>query len=112
MNNEEGKPNYYGHRDRMRKRFFEVGAENMRTAELLEIMLFYVIPRRDTAPIARDLLNKFGNIKAVLEATPSQLKEIDGVSDGVIAYLKMIKSFSPRRLNSSKLALVTPIKRI
>ncbi len=53
-------PHYYGHRDRLRARFTEVGGDALPDYELLELVLFRSIPRRDVKPIAKELLKRFG----------------------------------------------------
>ena len=65
-----------GHRKRMKARFRERGPDELRDHELLELLLFYAIPRQDTNEIARRLLDRFGSFAAVMEATPEELREI------------------------------------
>jgi DNA repair protein RadC len=63
-------PHYNGHRDRLRARFAEVGGEGLPDYELLELVLFRSIPRRDVKPIAKELLRRFGTFAEVLAAVP------------------------------------------
>jgi len=56
------KPHYFGHRERLRKRFKKSGAEGFHDYELLELLLTYGIPRRDVKPIAKELINRFGSL--------------------------------------------------
>lgn len=86
----EDKPHYHGHRDRLRARFLDAGAEALHDHEVLELLLFGVIPRRDTKPIAKALLARFGNFGEVLAASPEDLKEISGIKDGAAAMLKAV----------------------
>ncbi len=78
-----------GHRDRLKKKFLKNGAEVMEKHEILELMLFYSIPRRDTNPIAHELLNKFGSISSLIDA-PTEILRQEGISENTIVYLKMI----------------------
>ena len=59
-------PHFLGHRERLKTRFRELGAERLADYELLELILFQVVPRRDTKPIAKALLSRFGSFSEVL----------------------------------------------
>ena len=78
-----------GHRDRLRKKFLDNGFDGMEHHEVLELMLYYGIPRKDTNPIAHSLLDSFGSISAVFDAPIDKLKEA-GVSQNCAVYLKLI----------------------
>jgi len=78
-----------GHRERLKKRFLTDGIEHMEKHEILEMMLFFSIPRRDTNPLAHELLAKFGSISTLLDA-PIDILRQNGLSESTIAYLKMI----------------------
>ena len=78
-----------GHRDRIKKKFLKNGMRVMEKHEILELMLFYSIPRHDTNPIAHELLRKFGSISALIDAPVEVLKK-ERVSENTIVYLKMI----------------------
>ena len=84
------KPHFHGHRDRLKKRFHEGGP--VADYELLELILFQSLPRRDTKPIAKALLTRFGSFSEVLSAPPGELSEIDGVGDAVIHHLKLVQA--------------------
>ena len=71
-----------GHRDRKREQFLRCGAESFADHELLELLLYYAIPQRDTNPIAHDLMEKFGSLQAVLSAPPEELMEVSGIGEG------------------------------
>lgn len=77
-----------GHRERLRKRFARTGEVGFEDYELLELLLFFVIPRRDTKPIAKRLLKRFGSFAGVLAAPRERLTEIDGVGQKVADLLK------------------------
>lgn len=96
---EEAEPSlahYHGHRDRLRSRFLSHGADALADYELLELALFRALPRRDTKPIAKELLKRFGSITEVINAAPNLLKEVNGVGDGVVAELKLLKALAER----------------
>lgn len=88
----QDEPHYHGHRERLRERFLKVGAENLPDYEVLELLLFGVIPRRDTKPIAKALLAKFGSFDEVLAASPDALMTVDGIKDGAAAMLKAVQA--------------------
>ena len=79
-----------GHRERMRERFLQHGLENFNEIEALEFLLFYAIPQRDTNPLAHALLDRFGTLSDVLNATEQQLCEVAGVGARTAALLMLI----------------------
>ena len=79
-----------GHRSRLRERFLEEGLEHFSSHQVLELLLFYCIPRRDTNEIACNLMKRFGSFSAVLEAPVSELKKVSGMGDGAATFLSMI----------------------
>ena len=81
-----------GHRERVKKRYREEGLDGFAPHQVLEMILFYCIPRQDTNPLAHRLLDTFGSLEAVLHASPKELKKVEGVSDGVADYLTMFRS--------------------
>ena len=83
-----------GHRDRLRKRFLKTGLEGLADYEMLELLLFYAIPRRDTKSIAKALLNKFGTVDAVLDAPAGHLKEVAGIGENAATLIKLIVPLS------------------
>src|ERR1700761_7746390 len=83
-----GKPDYHGHRDRLRERFHKSGPDALSDYELLEMALFAALPRRDTKPIAKSLLKKFGSFAEVIHAPETRLREVEGIKDGSIHQLK------------------------
>jgi DNA repair protein RadC len=96
-------PHYRGHRDRLRERFLEGGADALPDYEMLELMLFRAIPRQDTKPIAKALLARFGTFGDVLAAAPERLKEVKGVGDKVVFELKLINAAAVRLSRKSVL---------
>ncbi len=97
MSGSDDTPHYHGHRDRLRARFSDVGGDAMPDYELLELVLFRSIPRRDVKPLAKELVRRFGSFAEVLAASPARLMEIEGLGESVIADLKIVEA-SARRL--------------
>ena len=87
---EKTKNNAKGHRERVRKKFLENGFNGLEDYEILELLLFYVIPRKDTKAIAKELIKKFKNLANVLKADTLELKTIDGLGASSITFLKMM----------------------
>lgn len=85
-----------GHRDRLRKKFLTHGLDVLQDHEVLELLLFYAIPRMDTNELARKLLDHFGTISAVLEAPLAELKEVGGIGDNAAVLLRLITPLSRR----------------
>jgi len=89
-------PHYLGHRERLRERFQRVGGDAFTDAELLEILLHVVIPRRDTKELAKSLLARFGSLSAVLSATSQRMREFAGLGEISISSLKVVQSVAQR----------------
>src|SRR5579871_1400009 len=70
-------PHYWGHRDRLRKRFREGGADALPDYELLELILFRAIPRRDVKPLAKEILARFGTFAETVSSPPERLLEVE-----------------------------------
>lgn len=92
------KPHYLGHRDRLKEKFKTKGESALADYELLELYLFRSIPRRDTKPIAKDLIAKFGNFAAVVSADYARLIEVKGVGDAVAKDIMLINAASLRMM--------------
>jgi len=89
-------PHYHDHRGRLRERFHEIGGENLRDYELLELILFQAIPRIDTKPIAKALLQKFGSFSEVLAAPAARLMEVDGIGEKAAHHLRVVYAAAQR----------------
>jgi DNA repair protein RadC len=85
-----GKPHHLGHRERLRQRLRLGGADAVPDYELLELILFRAIPRRDVKPLAKALMARFGSFAETLSASPERLKEVPGVGEAVVAELKIV----------------------
>lgn len=88
------------HRKRLRTRFIEGGPAAMPDYEILELVLFRAIPRQDVKPLARRLLERFGDFNRVISAPPGRLSEVVGVGDAVIQELKIVEAAAQRMARS------------
>ena len=79
-----------GHRDRLKQRFLEEGLDNFTDIQVLELLLFYAIPVKDTNPIAHALLEHFGSLSQVLEADVEELKKVSGIKDHAATLLALV----------------------
>ena len=96
LNDASGLPHFHGHRDRLRARFRDKGAEALADYELLEMAIFRAVQRGDTKPPAKALLKRFGTLSEVLAAPRERLKEVEGIGDRVVDELKLIRAFAER----------------
>jgi DNA repair protein RadC len=97
---EAPQPLYSGHRERLRARFRQAGADALADYELLEMVLFRAIPRRDTKDLAKRLLARFGSFAEVVNAPEGRLKEVTGVGEAVVTELKLIRAAALRLMRS------------
>lgn len=79
-----------GHREKMRQRFLKGGAEPFADHEILELLLYYAIPRRDTNPIAHALMERYGSLSAVLAAPVEDLKSVEGIGESAAVLLHLV----------------------
>ena len=93
-------PQHAGHRERLRDRFRKGGAEALPDYELLELVLFRALPRRDTKGLAKALLARFGSFAEVVNAPDARLKEVKGVGEAVITELKLIRAAALRLMQT------------
>ena len=93
---EQQLPLHVGHRERLRQRFSAGGADAMPDYELLELLLFRAISRRDTKDLAKRLLARFGSFAEVINAAPDRIKEVKGAGDAVASELKLIRAVALR----------------
>lgn len=94
----EAQPHYLGHRDRLRQRFREAGADALSDYEILEILLFRALPQRDVKPLAKTLIETFGSFAEVIGAPESRLARIKGLGPSSITDLKIIQAAASRSL--------------
>jgi len=98
-------PLHMGHRERLRDRFRRGGADALPDYELLELLLFKAIPRRDTKDLAKRLIARFGSFAEVVNAPEGRLKEVTGVGEAIVTELKLVHAAATR------LARTGPIQR-
>ena len=79
-----------GHRQRLKERFSQEGLDNFNELQVLELLLFYCIPRIDTNPLAHRLLDHFGSLSQVLEATQPELEKVPGMGPNAATFLNLI----------------------
>jgi DNA repair protein RadC len=87
---------YLGHRERLRTRLREAGADAIADYELLELVLFRAIPRRDVKPLAKALIARFGSFAEAIAARPERLAEIEGMSEASINEFKILEAGAKR----------------
>jgi DNA repair protein RadC len=92
----EADPHYHGHRERLRLRFREAGTEALTDYELLELLLFRALPRRDVKPLAKKLIARFGSFAEVLSAPVERLAEVEGLGESAITELKIAQAAANR----------------
>ena len=83
-------PDYLGHRQRLKARFEQTGFHGFQDYEALEFLLYFVLPRKDTKPIAKKLLKRFHNFIGVIHADNRELQKIEGIGSHAAHYLKAI----------------------
>lgn len=89
-----------GHRERLRNEFVNAGGNTMPDYKLLEMLLFYGIPRKDTKKIAKELIEKFGSLAGVLNAEIDELKAVGGMTQNAACLIKLILPTAKRYFDS------------
>ena len=89
-------PHFHNHRWRLRQRFLSAGPGSLADYEMVELLLFHAIPRRDVKPLAKQLLERFGDFNGVISALPARLGELPGVGQAVICELKVVEAAAHR----------------
>jgi len=98
-----GKPHYLGHRERLRRRFRDAGADAVPDYELIELILFRAAPRRDTKPLAKALLARFGTFAEALNAPDELLREVPGIGEAAITELRLVRAAAVRLMRGEVL---------
>ena len=98
-----GKPHYLGHRERLRRRFRDAGADAIPEYELLELILFRAAPRRDTKPLAKALLARFGTFAEAVNAPEELLREVPGIGEAAVTELKLVRAAALRLIRGEVL---------
>jgi DNA repair protein RadC len=89
-------PSYHGHRQRLKDRFRSAGPDALADYELIEVILFRAYPRRDTKPLAKKLIARFGSFAEVVNAPEDRLAEVEGVGQSAITELKLVRAAAVR----------------
>jgi len=101
VRNDTQPPSYLrDHRRRLRDRFLQGGPDALPDYEMLELVLFRAIPRRDVKPLAHELISQFGSFNSVLSASARQLSQVSGVGEAVICELKIVEAAAHRLARS------------
>lgn len=95
MTTDNDKPHYIGHRKRLKQRLSRDPAQ-LQDYEILELLLGYALPRKDTKPLAKAVLQRFPTFKDILAARPKELEAIDGIGPGIISFIKLWSEFWSR----------------
>ena len=98
----ESKHNHNGHRQRIKNRVKKYGLKSLEPHEIMEVLLTYSIPRKDTNELAHKLLTNFSTLSNVIDAEPSQLKLVKGVGDETILFFNILKNFVDIYLENKK----------
>lgn len=85
-----------GHRERLKERFRTEGLDGFTEVQVLELLLFYSVPRKDTNEIAHALLEKFGTLAQVLDANPADLEKVPGMGSNSALFLKLLSAAGRR----------------
>lgn len=103
----DAKPHYHGHRARLRQRLTRIGGESLEDYELLEMILWAGNPRGDTKPLAKALLESFGDFAHVISAAPERLLEIRGLGETGVAALKSVEAAAIRLTRTKAMSSAT-----
>lgn len=94
----ETNPTYLGHRQRLREKFIQGMGDGLADYELLELVLFQAYPRQDVKPIAKKLMEHFGSLSAVIQASSEELQNINGIGQVSVVVIKLIHATCLRML--------------
>jgi DNA repair protein RadC len=95
---EEAAPHYHGHRERLRARFNDAGSDAVTDYELMELVLFRALPRRDVKPLAKALIARFGSFAEAIAAPRPRLAEVEGLGEAAITEMKIVEAAAQRIL--------------
>ena len=98
--NQPTEKGHHGHRARLRSRFLNAGSDALADYELLELLLFTVLPRKDTKPLAKNLVDTFGSFAEVIAADKDRLLAVEGLGEGAVAGLKAVQAGAIRLLRA------------
>jgi len=112
MQEEKLEKHYLGHRQRLKEKFIKTDFSNWQDYEILEFALTFVIPRKDTKLIAKNLIKKFGSLKQVLQTDTEKLYEVEGIKAHSAIFIKFLKEFCSKYAQlqmESKEKISTPL---
>jgi DNA repair protein RadC len=89
-----------GHRQRMRERYLKQGLDGFAPHEVLELLLFYAIPQKNVNPLAHRLIDRFGSLYGVLNASPQQLMQVEGIGEYAATFLSLLQNASRQALRT------------
>ena len=98
-----------GHRKRLKARFIKSGLDDFEPHNVLELVLFYGVPRKDTNPIAHRLINRFGSLSAFLDAKPEELMKVDGITENTAVLISMLPAIA-RKYLEDKVEVVNSVE--
>lgn len=87
-----------GHRERVRQRYLNAGLDAFDDVQVLELLLFHTIPRQDTVPVARRLIERFGGLASVLEASTDELRQVQGINTASAVLLTLFREVAKRHM--------------
>jgi DNA repair protein RadC len=99
---------YHGHRQRLRQRFLEQGLEGFQDYEALELLLQFVARQKDMKLVAKDLIERFGSFKNVLDASVEELEGVEGVGPAAVTLIHLTKEAAARYLQQTSQARFSP----
>jgi DNA repair protein RadC len=94
-------PHHAGHRQRLRARFRKSGRQALQDYELLELLLGYAVPRRDTKPLAKEIIERFGSVQAFFDAPYGQIEAVEGMGEYASTLIRLVKACMNRYLEPS-----------
>ncbi len=89
--NDRKEPHHRGHRQRLRRRYSQSGIDTLHDYEVLELLLFYAIPRKDTKALAKELLKRFGSLKKLMDADPKEIETLPGVGAQAAVLIGLVR---------------------
>ncbi len=92
-----------GHRERLRRRFMNSGLKGLHDYEAMELLLTFVIPRRDVKPIAKDLLSHFGSLSGIMDASVRELEKVNGIGENAAVLINLVKELCGAYLSDKML---------
>ncbi len=105
-------PDYMGHRWRLRQRYDKDGFDNWHDYEILEYLLTFALPRRDTKPQAKELIRRFDSFHAVLEADPRQIARIPGLGPYTARFISVLyqtaRTYAKTQAHAQAVSISTP----